>query len=182
MIVSTFDYARVTGLPELELTDDEYVVASVHVYTPKAFTFQAADWAGAEYGTTGVVFPGPPDQPLEPVAAALADPEVQQWFEDYNTLPTAENPAGPISIEAAIAALVDYRQTQGHEVYLGEFGTTLFGPEDSRFRFLELLRTRAEAEAIGWAVWDNNGSDMAVLGEEPGTWRDSTIDALIAPK
>lgn len=182
VIVNSFDYARITALPELELPEDEYVVASVHVYTPKAFTFQGAAWAGAEYGTTGVVFPGPPDEPIEPVAAALANPEVQQWFEDYNTLPTAENPAGPISIEAAISALVEYRQTQGHEVYLGEFGTTLHGPEDSRFRFLELLRTRAEAEAIGWAVWDNNGSDMAVLGDEPGTWRDSTIDALIAPK
>jgi endoglucanase len=182
VIVNSFEYARITTLAELELPDDENVVASVHVYTPKPFTFQGAAWAGAEYGTTGVVFPGPPEQPIEPVAAALANAETKSWFEDYNTLPTEENPSGPSAIEAAISALVEYRQTHGNEVYLGEFGTTRNGPEDSRFRFLEMLRTRAEEEAIGWAVWDNNGSDMAVLGEEPGTWRDSTIDALIAPE
>jgi endoglucanase len=179
VIVDSFDYARSPTLPDLRLPDDPNVVASVHLYTPEAFTFQGAAWADPKFGTIGVVFPGPPEEPIVPVEAALNDAVTSQWFEDYNTLPEAENPSGPSAIEAVITALVEFRAETGRDVYVGEFGAVNSGPEDSRFRFVELIRSRCEAEDIGWAVWDNNGSDMAVLGTEEGAFADSIIDALI---
>ena len=33
----------------------------IHLYEPKLFTFQGMSWMGPAYLTTGVVFPGPPD-------------------------------------------------------------------------------------------------------------------------
>jgi hypothetical protein len=113
------------------------------------------------------------------VRAAPADDTVKIWFEQYNTLPTAENPAGPSATDATVAAITTFVRDQGHEVYVGELGASLHGDERSRFNFLSLLRERFEAENLGWAVWDNNGGDMAVLGGAEGTWRDSTINALI---
>lgn len=117
-----------------------------------------------------------------PVAAALEDPATSAWFDDYNTLPEAENPSGPSALENAVEALLEFRTQTGNDVYVGEFGATTNAPEDSRFRFFEAMRSLLEAEDIGWAVWDNNGSDMAVLGSEEGTFYDSTIDALIPPE
>ena len=179
IIVNSTGFARTPTLAELVLPEDPNIVASVHVYAPEPFTFQGAPWAGDQYGTTGVVFPGPPDTPLEPVSAALANDTVKLWFERYNTLPAAENPAGPSPIDATLTAITSFVREQGHEVYVGEIGASLNGDEQSRFNFLSLLRQRFEAENLGWAVWDNNGGDMAVLGSAAGTWRDSTIDALI---
>ncbi len=179
IIVNSAGFARTLTLAGLVLPPDPNVVASVHVYAPEPFTFQGAPWAGAQYGTTGVVFPGPPETPLEPVAAALASDTVKTWFEQYNTLPTAENPAGPSAIDATVAAIATFQREQGHPVYVGEIGTTIHADETSRFNFLSLLRERLEAESLGWAVWDNNGGDMAVLGAGAGTWRDSSVDALI---
>jgi endoglucanase len=179
IIVNSTGFARTPRLAELVLPEDPNIVASVHVYAPEPFTFQGAPWAGNQYGTTGVVFPGPPETPLEPVTAALANDTVKLWFEQYNTLPTAENPAGPSAIDATVTAITTFVREQGHEVYVGEMGATVHGDEQSRFNFLSLLRERFEAENLGWAVWDNNGGDMAVLGSADGTWRDSTINALI---
>ena len=179
IIVNSTGFARTPTLAALVLPEDRNVVASVHVYAPEPFTFQGAPWAGAQYGTTGVVFPGPPETPVEPVSAALANDTVKTWFEQYNTLPAAENPAGPSAVDATLTAITTFVREQRHEVYVGEMGATLYADEQSRFNFLSLLRERLEVEKLGWAVWDNNGGDMAVLGSADGTWRDSTINALI---
>lgn len=179
IIVNSTGLARAATLEGLILPRDPNVVASVHMYAPEPFTFQGAPWAGDQYGTTGVVFPGPPATPLQPVAAALANDTVKRWFEEYNTLPTEENPAGPRAIDATVTAITTFVREQGHDVYVGELGASIHADEQSRFNFLSLLRERLEAENLGWAVWDNNGGDMAVLGDAEGTWRDSTVSALI---
>lgn len=179
IIVDAPDSARPQALAELELPEDPHLVASAHLFAPELFTLQGVTWLTPEYLTTGVIFPGPPATPLVPVPAAQSVEETRLWFEQYNSLPTEENPSGPGVIRDAVATLVAFRNRTGHDVYLGQFGASTNGDLDSRVRFLTLVRESLEADALGWAVWDNNGSDFAVLGRGEGTWLDATIDALV---
>lgn len=179
LIVNGPDSARPEALADLVLPRDPHLVASAHVFGPDLFTLQGVTWLSPEYLTTGVLFPGPPSVPLVPVDAAQQDETSRSWFEAYNTLPSDENPSGPSAIERTTELLLAFRERTGYDVYVGELGTSVFGDTDSRTRYLELLRASLESRNLGWAVWDNNGNDLAVLGAAEGTWRDSTIDALI---
>ena len=95
LIVDSVFWADPTKLSMLTLPDDANIMASIHLYEPKLFTFQGQDWIGAAFLTTGVIFPGPPPTPIEPVQAAKDAAWANQWFIDYNTKPAATNPSGP---------------------------------------------------------------------------------------
>ena len=60
LIVDSVFWADPTKLSTLTLPDDANIMASIHLYEPKLFTFQGQDWMGPAYLTTGVIFPGPP--------------------------------------------------------------------------------------------------------------------------
>lgn len=45
VLMGVADYGGLSGIPQLELPDDEYIILSPHYYNPFQFTHQGADWS-----------------------------------------------------------------------------------------------------------------------------------------
>ncbi|MGZ8900378.1 MAG: glycoside hydrolase family 5 protein, partial [Limisphaerales bacterium] len=86
---NSLDEVKKLTLPQ----DDHNLIVTVHCYDPFLFTHQGANWTAPSTDTTGIVYPGPPSKPVTPAPGARD----KGWFERYNTLATAENPASPIA-------------------------------------------------------------------------------------
>ena len=180
LIVDSVFWADPTKLSTLTLPDDANIMASIHLYEPKLFTFQGQDWMGPEYQTTGVIFPGPPAAAINPVQAAKDAAWANQWFIDYNTKPAATNPSGPATVAAQIALIAGYRQSQGRTVYNGEWGPQDGGALDSRARLVTAVRQQCESAGVGWAIWEDP-TNMSLFDSRAGTWLTAIIDALLPP-
>ena len=180
LVADTVFWADPSRLSALTLPDDANIMTSIHLYEPKLFSFQGQTWMSAEYQTTGVVFPGPPATPIVPVQAAQTAAWASQWFNDYNTLPAATNPAGPATIDAQIALIEGYRSSQGRYVYNGEWGPQDGGDLESRARLIRLVRERCEGAGIGWAIWEDP-VNMSLFDSAAGTWNAPLVDALLPP-
>jgi endoglucanase len=180
LIVDAVFWADPTKLSALTLPDDANILASIHLYEPKLFTFQGMAWMGPPYLTTGVVFPGPPATPITPVQAAKDASWANQWFNDYNTKPAATNPSGPSTVAAQVALIVAYRQAKGRSVYNGEWGPQSGGALDSRVRLVTAVRQQCESAGIGWAIWEDP-TNMNLFDARAGTWLSAIIDALLPP-
>ena len=110
---------------------------------------------GPAYLTTGVIFPGPPATPINPVQAAKDASWANQWFIDYNTKPAATNPSGPATVAAQLALITAYRQGQGRCRLQRRVGTT-------GRRRAGLARPPGDGgppavrkAGIGWAIWED---------------------------
>jgi endoglucanase len=180
LIADSVFWADPTKLSMLTLPDDANIMASIHLYEPKLFTFQGQDWIGAAFLTTGVIFPGPPTTPIEPVQAAKDAAWANQWFIDYNAKPAATNPSGPATVAAQIALIAAYRQAQGRTVYNGEWGPQDGGALDSRVRLVTEVRQQCESAGIGWAIWEDP-VNMNLFDSGAGTWLTEIVDALLPP-
>jgi len=180
LIVDSVFWADPTRLSVLKLPDDANIMAAIHLYEPKLFTFQGQDWIGAAFLTTGVIFPGPPPTPIEPVQAAKDASWANQWFIDYNTKPAATNPSGPATVTSQIALITAYRQSQGRTVYNGEWGPQDGGALDSRVRLVTEVRQQCESAGIGWAIWEDP-VNMNLFDSHAGTWLTEIVDALLPP-
>ena len=180
LIVDSVFWADPTKLAMLTLPNDANIMASVHLYEPKLFTFQGMSWMGPAYLTTGIIFPGPPATPVDPVQAAKDTDWANQWFMSYNTMPAATNPSGPATITAQLALVAAYRQAQGRAVYNGEWGPQDGGPLDSRVRLVTTMRQQCESAGIGWAIWEDP-VNMNLFDSGAGTWVSAIIDALLPP-
>lgn len=181
VIIDGPDLAYASSLPGLEVPSDPNLMVAVHTYTPTLFTFQgSSDINGPAFATTGVVFPGPPEVPLEPAAEASEIVPVTEWITDYNTLPTAENPSSPRVFEDVFAAVDAFVAETGLPVYLGEFGVGDGADLRSRINWLRAVRSLADARGTGWAIWDN-GNAFALFEPETGVWQDELVDALLEP-
>lgn len=180
IIIDSVFWADPTKLSVLTLPDDANIMASIHLYEPKLFSFQGKDWMGPAYLTTGVIFPGPPATPVTPVQAARDAPWANQWFTDYNTKPAATNPSGPATIAAQIALVTAYRQSQGRAVYNGEWGPQDGGALDSRARLVTEVRKQCENAGVGWAIWEDP-VNMKLFDSRAGTWVTAILDALLPP-
>jgi endoglucanase len=170
-------WADPSRLMELVLPDDANIMASVHLYEPKLFSFQGQTWMGDEYQTTGVVFPGPPSAPVTPVAAASDVAWAASWFEGYNSLPSETNPSGPATIEAQVSLLTNYAQSSGRHVYNGEWGPQDGGDTESRARLIAAVREACEAADVSWAIWEDT-ENMSLFDSAAGTWNTPLVDAL----
>ena len=180
LIVDAVFWADPTKLSTLTLPDDANIMASIHLYEPKLFSFQGQDWMGPAYLTTGVIFPGPPATAINPVQAAKDAAWANQWFIDYNTKPAATNPSGPATVAAQIALITAYRQSQGRTVYNGEWGPQDGGALDSRARLVTAVRQQCESAGVGWAIWEDP-TNMSLFDSRAGTWLTAIIDALLPP-
>jgi endoglucanase len=180
LIVDSVYWADPTKLAVLTLPNDANIMASIHFYEPKLFTFQGMAWMGPPYLTTGVVFPGPPATPVDPVQAAKDASWSNQWFMDYNTKPAATNPSGPATVAAQLAPIMAYQQAQGRAMYKGEWGPQSGGPLDSRVRLVTMVRQECEKAGIGWAIWEDP-VNMNLFDSIAGTWLTGIVDALLPP-
>jgi endoglucanase len=156
IIVEGAHWASARDLKEtLEVpAGDPNIVASFHMYAPMYFTHQGFPWMPRQYGTTGVVFPGPPSAPVAPCAAAASVAESREFFARYNAEPAATNPGGPAAIVEQMDLAKAFADRTGMRVYLGEFGAGVNADLASRARWTRVARSEAERRGFGWGYWD----------------------------
>jgi endoglucanase len=134
--------------------NDDNLIVSVHCYAPFYFTHQGATWAGPDTVVTGIVFPGPPTTPLRPGTNLPLKPHVQRWLDAYNLLPAAQNPSSSVAFASLLKLARQWSDYYGRPVHIGEFGAYRKADAESRAHFYEAFRRAAEAEGLGWAIWD----------------------------
>lgn len=157
---------------------DGHLVGSFHMYQPILFTHQGADFMPPEYETRGVLFPGPPAQPLEPGPNAAAKGWVRDWFKRYNEEPTERNPSGPSAIADPLDMAKDFADKTRLPVYMGEFGAIDNADPKSREAWTRATRTEAERRGFGWAYWDDGGKFKA-FDRKSGAWNSGLKAALL---
>ena len=178
IMVDSYFWANTNYLRTLELPNDPNIVAQFHMYQPILFTHQGAPWMGPEYGTTGIIFPGPPAKPVQPTQDAMQMSWVRDWLKSYNTAPTAANPSGPKTIKDEFDRVSTYAQNSGKRVYLGEFGAINSADMASRANYLKAVREESERRNIAWCVWDDGGG-FQMLKPAENTWVPELKQALI---
>ncbi|HEU6448214.1 MAG TPA: glycoside hydrolase family 5 protein [Verrucomicrobiae bacterium] len=154
IFVEPATWGSIDQLTNLTLPADDNVIVSVHCYDPFYFTHQGATWAGDDTKVVGIQFPGPPAKPLVPDASLKLNPWVTNWIARYNSLPTAQNPSGPIAFENEIKFAKAWSDFYGRPIHFGEFGAYTKADEQSRANFYGAFRHALEKEKIGWAIWD----------------------------
>jgi endoglucanase len=142
---NSLDEVSKLSLPE----QDRNLIVTVHCYDPFLFTHQGTTWNGPSTATTGIIYPGPPSQPIEPKPGSNL-----KWFQGYNTLPTAENPCSPKAFTARMEKVAKWGADHGRPIHLGEFGAFEKADPASRVRYYKDMRTTAERLGFGWAIWD----------------------------
>lgn len=147
-------WGSIGELKNLVLPPDDNLIISVHCYEPFHFTHQGASWTPADVQQTGVIFPGPPTQPLVADPKLNPKPYVLDWIRKYNTLPTAENPSSAAAFTDQLKFLRVWSDYYRYPVHLGEFGAYIKADQTSRARYYEAFRRATEAENLGWAIWD----------------------------
>jgi endoglucanase len=79
---------------------------------------------------------------------------MRDWIQKYNTLPTDKNPSSPLAFDGKLDYARAWSDYYGRPVHLGEFGAYIKADESSRARFYEAFRRKAEADHLGWCIWD----------------------------
>jgi endoglucanase len=169
IIADSYFWAGADYLKELELPADPNVIASFHEYQPILFTHQNMPFMPGEFQTRGVVFPGPPAEPVTPVEMGQNTDWVRTWFASYNSQPIATNSNGPNAVFDYFKLVEAYVKNSKRRVYMGEFGVTDNADPKSREEWLRLVRKEAEKRKIGWAIWDDGGK-MRAMNVKLGTW------------
>jgi endoglucanase len=147
-------WGSIDQLKNLVLPPDDNVIVSVHCYDPFYFTHQGANWTSGATPITGIVFPGPPATPLVPNPALNLSPDRLDWVRRYNTLPTAQNPSSPLAFQNKLIYIHQWSDYYHRPIHLGEFGAYTRADEQSRVNFYESFRKAAEAQHVGWCIWD----------------------------
>ena len=154
IVVEPGGWGGIAGLNQLVLPPDDNVMVSVHCYEPFHFTHQGAGWTGNDFQQTGLVFPGPPAQPLTPDPKLNLKPYVLDWIKQYNTLPTEANPSSTIAFTDRLKFVRAWSDYYGYPVHVGEFGAYVKADAQSRANFYAAFRQAAETEKLGWCIWD----------------------------
>lgn len=154
LLVTTGEWGSIRELPKLRLpADDGNLIVTVHNYEPFNFTHQGASWTGMT-ALKHVRYPGPPETPLA-VPDALKDrADIVSFINNYNTLPTEENPSSPAVITPLFDAAAKWSKQTGRPIHLGEFGVVTTADPEDRARYLRDMRTHAEKRGIPWTLWD----------------------------
>ena len=137
-------WGGIDELKNLVLPPDDNVIVSVHCYDPFYFTHQGASWTQGQTPVTGIIFPGPPTQPLVPDPKLDLKPKVKHWIKNYNTLPADKNPCGPLAFTDKMKFLHAWSAYYGRPIHLGEFGAYTKADEQSRANFYAAMRRAAE--------------------------------------
>ncbi|MNZ94372.1 Endoglucanase precursor [compost metagenome] len=180
LIIGGTEWNSIDGLYQLKLPEeDRNIIATFHYYGPILFTHQGAEWMTAEYGTTGLVWPGPPPAPVEPNEAAKQVNWVRSFFEDYNTKPSADNPAGKEALIRDLERAAEWGKMNDRPLFLGEFGVYSTADLASRAAWTETVRSEAERLGMTWAYWEF-GAGFGVYDRTNAAWNEELIDALLS--
>jgi endoglucanase len=134
---------------------DQNLIVTVHCYEPFLFTHQGASWTGNQTKTKGIIFPGPPPAPITPHSDALKSASwTSNWFRNYNTKPTGENPVSAKAIEDKMKRAHDWSDYYGRPIHVGEFGCYIGADAESRKNFHTEFRRILDKYDLAWALWD----------------------------
>jgi endoglucanase len=179
LVIGGPQWSSVDNLVYLNIPEGENnAIATFHYYEPFLFTHQGAEWVGPEIGTTGVTWPGPPEEEVEPIDAAREVEWVRSWFARYNQTSGSHNPASPEAIARAFDDAEAWSERRGVPLWLGEFGAYSTAAMDSRVRWTETIRQEAEARNIPWAYWEF-GAGFGVYDRDVEAWRTPLLNALV---
>jgi len=179
IIITGANWGSAYSLENVTLPADKTnLIASIHVYTPSLFTKQGAPWMGDSYATTGVQWPGPPEVPIQPVQAAMDDPEIAQWFYEYNTFPYYSNPAGPVPLETELDRAFFWSLRTRVPIWVGEFGSYEKGEMQYRKNWTSFVRAEAEKRGFTWAYWEF-AAGFSAFDLASDSWRVEILDSLI---
>lgn len=156
IFVGTSRWNNIDELPKLKLPEnDRNLIVTVHCYEPFYFTHQGASWAGSDPSTVGIIFPGPPQTPIEKSPKAT-NQWVAKWIADYNKLPTDQNPSSKKAFVPRLQRAADWAKQNNRPIHLGEFGAYEKADPQSRANFYRQMRQTCDQLGIGWAIWDWN--------------------------
>jgi endoglucanase len=140
---------------KLKLPNDDNLIVTVHCYDPFLFTHQGASWSMPAAATIGIIYPGPPPEPITPDSRATNNrPSAAKWFGDYNRLPSEENPSSAKAFSARMEKVAAWAGENNRPIHLGEFGAYIKADSASRIRYYAEMRKTAERLGFGWAIWD----------------------------
>lgn len=163
IIATGLRYSGLTDLLTFEPVADPNVIYTFHDYEPFAFTHQGATWTMTQVRPLRrVPYPSSPATVAPNVSEeqALID---QHWINSYGL---DRWDAARIRSELNFAG--KWAALHHVPVYCGEFGVYQpYADPAMRAAWLRDTRTALEAEGIGWAVWDYQGS-FAVVTKENG--------------
>lgn len=146
--------------------NDQNLIVTVHCYDPYYFTHQGAEWALPDTATTGVIFPGPPAEKLNPDPSITHD-WVLLWFRDYNSKGSAVNPSSPFAFQSRLRSVRNWANYWGRPVIIGEWGCYEKADAVSRLKFIEAFRVSADALGLGWTMWDWKAGFHYIKGGQP---------------
>jgi endoglucanase len=141
-------------LPNLRLPEnDDNIIVTLHCYAPMFFTHQGASWVKGDE-ITGIVFPGPPQVPLEIDPSRNLSSSYRDLLRRYNTEPADKNPSSPTAFRSQIKKAKAWSEKYGRPVHFGEFGAYNKADQTSRANYYRLFRESLDQAGIGWAIWD----------------------------
>lgn len=179
VIVGAVSWSAVSGLSGLVVPASERnAIVTFHYYNPNLFLMQGQSWAGPDYATTGILWPGPPATPLVP--APGVSPWVVDWINRYNHAADADStPGGPADIRRELASAARWGEVHGRPLWMSEFCAQNGGDLESRARWTRFVREELEKHDIPWSYWSLL-SDRGSILYDPTTqkWITELTDAL----
>jgi endoglucanase len=141
------------GLKGLPLVEDPAVAYTFHFYDPFFFTHQGVPWLDGQYTAAmawqQLRYPVPMVQ-LSPPKRVREHPKAQLELNQY-----LKEHWDAKRIEEALAPVGRWAQKQGIRVLCTEFGVFREGVDaNSRYRWLNDVRTALQTHGMGWTVWD----------------------------
>ena len=177
VIVSCADWGNPSALSALELPEEERNCIVTFHYYKDIFCFQGEEWAGDQYRTTGITWPGPPAVPVTPAEGVVG--YAASWIEAYNTLPSETNPLSAETVHAEIAAAAAWGEAQARPLWMGEFCVHHMTDMASRAGWTGCVREELEAYGIGWSYFSLLSSLATTLYDVDGdVWLVDIMDAL----
>ncbi len=156
------------GLMALAPEADRNVEYTFHFYLPYVFTHQGASWMADDPNTAatwvrGLAYPAArvseATPTLLPERRSFAAREVAKYLADGWD-------AG--RIRALFEPVAGWARAHHVRVGCGEFGVLrAYVDQASRYRWMKDVRTTAEANTMGWTVWDYAGA-FGITAESPG--------------
>lgn len=177
-------WSKIEGLPHLDMSGyDQRTLIDVHYYEPYAFTHQGATW-GADWlkSLSGLSFPpaktdrqSATDASARLFQARKASGGAHAFSETLRKIDVfihenfnSERIARDM---ASLRAWADRNRIAPHRIVVGEFGAyrqpaeAKLTDDGSRARWLEAVRTAAEHQGFGWALYAYH-SDFGLISDD----------------